>query len=464
VTTMTQEQPVILLGAGLAGSLLACYLAKHGLHVEVYERRTDMRKDTESSVGRSINLALSKRGIEALARVGFKEEVMKMAIPMKGRTMHSVDGNLTFQPYSKDEKSYINSISRGDLNCRLMTLSEQNPNVKYFFEHKVTHLDLHNETVTVEDIKTGHTKTVKGQTILATDGAFSIARGLMMKTPRFNFSQEYLPTGYKELHIPPGPDGKHQIDTHSLHIWPRGHLMMIALPNQDGSFTVTCFFPFDGPDGFDVLDKYDDEKILGFFKEKFPDIVPLCPTLIQDFRHNPTSSLVTIKCFPWSIGGKVCLLGDSSHAIVPFFGQGMNAAFEDCLVFEEIYLKNISQGWPAVFAEFQKDRKPNTDAIAQMAEENHYEMRDKVGDKTFLWKKKVERVLGNKYPDRFLSRYELVSFSRMPYKDTLERGAANDRVISELIEGVEQDNIEGIDMDKAAKLVEKYLTVLHLDE
>ncbi|PRP76542.1 2-polyprenyl-6-methoxyphenol hydroxylase-like oxidoreductase [Planoprotostelium fungivorum] len=423
---MTSNEPVIVLGAGLCGSLLTCYLANQGLHVEVYERRADMRNDTNAAVGRSINLALSARGIEALSKVGFREEVMSMAIPMKGRTMHSTDGKLTFQPYSKDGESYINSISRGDLNCRLMTLSEKNPNVKYFFEHKVVNIDLKNEQVTVQ-LPSGETKVVKGQTIIATDGAYSVARGTMMHMSRYNYSQEYLPTGYKELHIPPGPNGEHLIDKNSLHIWPRGHLMMIALPNQDGSFTVTCFFPFDGADGFDVLDRADDATLTQFFEEKFPDVVPLIPSLTHDFRNNPTSSLVTIKCWPWSVNGNICLLGDASHAIVPFFGQGMNAAFEDCLVFDRI--KREEKGdWGQVFKKFQEERKRNTDAIAQMAEENHYEMRDKVGDHTFLWRKKVERLLGNKFPERFLSRYELVSFSLMPYKDALDRGAINGEI------------------------------------
>eukprot|EP01117_Protostelium_nocturnum_P007815 TRINITY_DN2797_c0_g1_i1.p1 TRINITY_DN2797_c0_g1~~TRINITY_DN2797_c0_g1_i1.p1 ORF type:complete len:460 (-),score=169.73 TRINITY_DN2797_c0_g1_i1:45-1424(-) len=456
---MSEEKPVVILGAGLAGSLLACFLANRGHKVNVYEMRGDMRQDKSLSAGRSINLALSQRGINALKKVGLQEDVMSIAIPMKGRTMHSVDGTLTFQPYSKDGNSSIYSISRGELNCRLMTLSEKNPKIKYFFDSKVSGMDLKEGRIMFKD-----SSSVDGETMFATDGAFSVSRSHLMRAPgiRFNYSQDFLPTGYKELHIPPGEDGKHQLDKNSLHIWPRGHLMMIALPNLDGSFTVTCFFPFEGHDGFDVLDNASEADVLEFFKKTFPDVVPLMPDLAVDFKKNPTSSLVTVKCWPWSFEDKICLLGDASHAIVPFFGQGMNCAFEDCDVLDDILEKAGDNGidWKKIFKEFQESRKPNTDAIAKMAKENHYEMRDKVGDATFLFRNKVQHLLGKQFPDRFLSRYEMISFSQLPYREALERGETNAKIIDQLTEGLTVNDIDKIDMKKAEKLVNENLSVL----
>jgi len=365
------KESTVVIGAGLSGSLLACYLAQRGFKVDLYEYRSDMRK-AEISAGRSINLALSERGFNALEKVGLKDDVLQIAIPMSGRRMHAKDGTLTYQPYSKDGKSSIYSISRGELNCRMMTLAEKNPNVRILFNKKCVALNIKTGDVTFqENITSGlpsnthdeanhsshssndhnssandhapKTHTVSGKIVIATDGAFSVARKSMLSVPRFDYSQNYLTHGYKELEIPALSDGTHAMDKHCLHIWPRGTYMMIALPNLNGSFTCTCFFPYDGPNGFNALDA-SSEKVEAFFKQEFGDVVPLIPNLLHDFKHNPTSALVTIKCFPWSISSNFTLLGDSAHAIVPFYGQGMNCAFEDCFEFGELLDRHHLRG------------------------------------------------------------------------------------------------------------------------
>jgi len=457
-TTQQTEEPIVILGAGLAGSLMACFLSQKGYKVELFERNDDMRK-VEMSAGRSINLALSQRGLTALSKVGLKEEVLSIAIPMSGRMMHSKEGNLTYQPYSKDSKSAIYSVSRGELNKKFMTLAEQRNGVRIHFNHKCLNVDLNNKTVTIRK-PSGEVIHVSGQTILACDGAFSAVRSSLLHTPRFDYSQSFLEHGYKELHIPPNEKGEHQMDKHRLHIWPRGSFMMIALPNLDGSFTVTCFFPYAGENGFDALDSATDDTVLRFFRKDFPDSVPLMPNLLEDWKRNPTSSLVTVRCFPWSIENQCCLFGDAAHAIVPFFGQGMNAAFEDCDVFNQI-LDNVGNNWNQVFHEFQNARKVNTDAIAHMALENFVEMRDKVADPVFLFQKRVQHLLGIEFQGRFNSRYELVSFSTIPYSEALRLGQIGDHITEELIKDANGD-INKIDLNKAKELIEKLLPHSHL--
>lgn len=304
---INKKEAVIISGAGLAGALLGCYLAQNGFKVELFERRDDMRV-TEMSAGRSINLALSTRGITALKEVGIAENIMEIAIPMRGRMVHSIEGDLNFQPYSKDGLKAIHSVSRGELNCRLMTLAEKNPNIRIHFSQKVDHIDFKAKQIVTLNTN-NERKVISGQTILGCDGAFSVIRGAMLHLPRFNYSQEYLNHGYKELTIPPTSDGKHQLEKHALHIWPRGGYMMIALPNLDGSFTVTCFFPFEGEGGFDHLDNSSDEVVLNFFKKNFPDAMQIMPNLVQDWRRNPTSTLITVKCWPWSFEDQCCLFG-----------------------------------------------------------------------------------------------------------------------------------------------------------
>lgn len=448
-----QKNPssVNILGGGLAGSLMAVFMAQKGYQVQVYERRPDMRKN-QLDGGRSINLALSVRGMYALEQTGMYDEIMELAIPMYGRMMHARDATLNFQSYSKDEKTCIYSVSRAELNMRLMSLSESLPGVTYHFEQKCEDVEFDTGKVWMRDLNSGEKYLAPADISMACDGAFSAVRYDMQKTPRFNFSQHYLEHGYKELTIPPGPDGSFQMEKNALHIWPRGSFMMIALPNLDGSFTCTLFFPYKGEYGFDNLDT--EEKVMAFFQKEFPDAVPLIPDLLEDFFTNPTSSLVTIRCFPWVYEDKVALMGDASHAIVPFFGQGMNAAFEDCTVMSA-FVDLCQPDFEEVFERYQVERKVNAEAIADMALENFIEMRDSVGNPEFLFRKEVEHRLERHFPD-YVSRYELVSFSRIPYAEAYQRGLINQQILDELLEGI--DSVEEVDMEKAGRLIEEKLS------
>ena len=322
---------VTLIGAGLVGSLLSTYLTKQGYKVTAYERRPDMRKATISA-GRSINLALSDRGWRGLAGAGLVDEVKKVAIAMTGRMIHSIDGKTVYQAYAKEGQA-IYSVSRGGLNCVLMDQAENNGTVIHYNE-RCTHVDLETNTAVFENVVTGEKKTVTSDLLISSDGAYSAGRLNLMLTDRYNYSQNYLEHGYKELVIPANEDGTHRIEKNVLHIWPRGGYMLIALPNMDGSFTCTLFFPFQGNPSFEMLDT--NEKLIAFFKEVFPDAVPLMPTLAEDFFGNPTGSLMTVRCFPWTFKNKMMMIGDAAHAIVPFYGQGMNCGFEDCVELNDL--------------------------------------------------------------------------------------------------------------------------------
>ena len=442
-----------LVGSGLTGPLLAISLMKRGFSVELYERRPDMRR-VPISAGRSINLALSTRGIHALREAGVFEQIQKIIIPMRGRMMHAVTGELTFMPYGKDETEVINAVSRADLNIALMNAAEA-CGVPIHFNQRCTGFDLRSGAVHLQNEETGAESTVDADVVIAADGAGSAIRGEMLKLPRFNFSQQYLDYGYKELTIPAAPDGGHVFETHALHIWPRGTFMLIALPNIDGTFGCILFLPFEGATSFAALDT--EAKLHTFFKTQFPDALELMPDLGENFFANPTGAMVTIKCSPWHVDGKALLLGDAAHAIVPFFGQGMNCAFEDCTYFLEL-LDRLGPNWPALFSEFEKSRKADTDAIADLAIENFVEMRDRVADPRFLLRKKVELELEKKYPGTFVPKYAMVTFHRTPYSVAAARGAIQDRMLGELCDSVER--VEDIDWHKAETLVHRELTPL----
>lgn len=438
-----RKEHVAIVGAGLAGSLLAVYLARRGFRVDVYERRPDMRRESISA-GRSINLALSVRGIHALQEVGLAGNILADAIPMKGRMMHSPKGELTFQPYGKDPREVINSISRGGLNMLLLDAAESYDEVQIFFNERCTGADVERGELLFQNERSGAARAVTADTIIATDGAASAVRMELQKTGRFNLSQQYLEHGYKELAIPPAAGGGFRIAQHALHIWPRGSFMLIALPNLDGSFTCTLFLPYAGEPGFDNLDR--PEKVREFFRTTFADALPLIPELETDFFANPTGSLVTIKCFPWHHRGKVLLLGDAAHAIVPFYGQGMNCAFEDCTLLNRI-LGDFGPDWERVFAAYQAQRKRDTDAIADLALENFIEMRDQVADPVFLRKRQVELMLETKFAGQFLSKYAMVTFSRLPYSQALEKGRLQDQLLMEIcarVEGVEELELDAV--------------------
>ncbi|MFQ5637529.1 MAG: FAD-dependent oxidoreductase [bacterium] len=454
---MTNSDKITIIGAGLSGSLLAIYLAKRGLHVEVYERRPDMRK-ANISAGRSINMAVSVRGIHALKEVGLDKTILQQAIPMKGRMLHSIEGELSFHPYGKAEHEYINSISRGQLNRVLMDEAEKQQ-VALHFNQKCLGMDFRSSELKLQNEETGTVANLAVNTVIGADGSASAIRADMSRVGRFNLSQQYLEHGYKELTIPPGPDSRFLLEKNALHIWPRGAYMLIALPNLDGSFTCTLFFPFDGEFSFATLNN--EKQVLDFFTSRFPDAVPLMPTLTEDFFANPTGSLATIKCSPWSVEDKALLLGDAAHAIVPFFGQGMNCCFEDCTYLNECIEKHGTD-WRKVFAEIEKLRKVNSDTIADMALENFIEMRDSVADEAFLLRKQVEFALEEKFPDRFIPRYSMVSFHRIPYSVAYARGEIQERILRELCQSI--TSVEELDWQKAEALISEQLTRISEEE
>src|SRR2546430_4761417 len=416
----------VLIGSGLAGGLLAAYLGRRGYEVDLYERRTDPREGNLVG-GRSINLALSSRGIHAIEQLGIADEVLRHAIPMRGRMIHEKSGGLHFAPYDVDPNKYINSIGRAALNTTVIEAAQRYPNVRVHFNHKCTDVDLDSATAKLLNSSTSQQLNASGDAIIGVDGAFSAVRqSMQLKIDNFQYDESYLAHGYKGLTIPPGPDGSWQMEKEALHIWPRKSFMMIALPNPDGSFTCTLFWEFEGPRSF-ASTKTDDD-VDRFFDEEFPDAVPLMPALLEDFKNNPTGSLVTIRCAPWFYKDKVALVGDAAHAVVPFYGQGMNAAFEDCVVLDEC-LAGFPDDRQRAFAEYFQRRKVNADALADLALENFIEMRDKTASKTFRAKKKLDHFLEAALPGTYLPLYTMVTFTRIPYAEAARRARLQDRIV-----------------------------------
>jgi kynurenine 3-monooxygenase len=424
---------LVLIGSGLAGGLLAAYLGRRGYEVDLYERRADPREGNIIG-GRSINLAISTRGIHALEQIGIAEEALQHAIPMRGRMIHDRSGELHFSPYDVDPKKCINSIGRAALNTTVIEAAQRYSNVRVHFNRKCTEVDLDSAVAHLEisPVAAGvspansenQTISARGDAVIGVDGAFSAVRqSMQMQINRFEYDESYLAHGYKELTIPPAPDGSWQMEKNGLHIWPRKSFMMIALPNPDGSFTCTLFWEFEGPRSF-ATTKSDDD-VRRFFEEEFPDAVPLMPSLLDDFRNNPTGSLVTIRCAPWFYRDKACLVGDAAHAVVPFYGQGMNAAFEDCVVLDEC-LEEFPENRERAFAEYFRRRKENADALADLAIGNFIEMRDKTASKTFRAKKKLDHALEAALPGRYLPLYTMVTFTRMPYAKAAKRAKIQD--------------------------------------
>ena len=445
-------EKIAVIGAGLVGCLHTIYLAKKGFQVDVFERRPDLRK-AKIIAGRSINLALSDRGWKALEGVGITEDVKSVAIPMTGRLMHSVKGELTYQQYGKEDQA-IYSVPRGGLNKKLLDLADDFTNVNFHFNHTCEDVDLNENEITFLNTETKASNKHKFDRIFGTDGAFSAIRSRLQKTDRFNYSQSYLEEGYKELTIPANADGTHRIEKNVLHIWPRGKFMMIALPNQDSSFTCTLFFPLEGEVSFQSLDTK--EKVKDFFETTFPDTIPLIPTLVEDYFRNPTSSLVTIQCSPWNYKDKILLMGDASHAIVPFYGQGMNSGFEDCTVLNRM-CEEHNFDWSKIFEKFSDLRKPDTDAIAELAFRNHIEMRDLSGDPKFLLRKKIEAKFTANHPDKWLPLYSQVTFSHIPYHIANNDGLRQDKLMDKImkIDGIEGKWDSEMVENKILELLEK---------
>jgi kynurenine 3-monooxygenase len=416
------EAPVTIVGCGLAGTLLACHLARAGRRVDLYEKRPDPRRHGQER-GRSINLALSTRGLHALAEVGLAEEVVAASILMRGRMIHHRDGSQAFQPYGKDDSEALHSVSRAGLNLQLVEAAARLPGVRLFFDHRCTGYEPN--TGDLEFDSAGFAQRVPTHWVVGADGAYSAVRASLQRQERFDYSQDYLSHGYRELTIPAGPGGKFLLEPNALHIWPRGNYMMIALPNADGSFTCTLFWPFEGPNSFAALTAEAD--VLAYFRDQFPDVPALIHTLAHDFLHNPTGALVTVRCRPWYLSDRVVLLGDACHAVVPFLGQGMNAAFEDCTVLADCLARHADRA--AAFAEYQALRKEHVDALAELCVENFVEMRDRVASRWFLLGKKLAVLLHRIFPRWYLPLYTMIEFTRIPYADAVRRARRQDLVV-----------------------------------
>lgn len=419
-----------IVGAGLAGSLLGVYLAQAGHEVQIFERRPDMRT-VPVPRGRSINLALSVRGWHALEEVGLRDVVLRTAIPMEGRMLHACDATLELQRYSIHPDEFLYSVSRHGLNVTLMDQAERH-GVKIQFGQRCVGVDLEAGRLELADERDRTVREVEGGHVVGADGAYSAVRAQMTRRERFDYQQSYLPWGYKELTMPPAPGWEWRLSRGALHIWPRHDYMLIALPNLDGSFTCTLFLPFDGPRAsFAALSS--NEAVSAFFREEFADAVPHMPTLLEDFAENPASALVYIRCRPWHVGSRVVLVGDACHAVVPFYGQGMNAAFEDCTVLMECLRESGPTG--GAFARYEERRRPNTDALADLSLRNFEEMRSRVVSPAFKLKKKAESVLHRLFPSRFLPLYSMVTFSRIPYAEAVQRARRQDLLLEGLAAG-----------------------------
>jgi len=422
---MQTSLKIAVVGSGLVGSLLAIYLKRAGHTVHVFDRSPDIRKIQFS--GRSINLAMSDRGWRALDEVGLSDAIRPLAIPMDKRAIH-VGQALNYQYYGKEGES-IYSISRGLLNRKMVDLAEAE-GVEFFFETRVWDVDMPNATLQTGETERGAWSDLKYDKVFGADGAFSRVRHRMQRQSMFNYSQEFLNMGYKELNIPANPNGTHKLDKNSFHIWPKQAFMLIAMPNTDGSFTCTLFMPFEGENSFNSLK--DKDTLKDFFAEHFPSTLDVIPNLVEDFFKNPTSTLVTMKCYPWTFEDKVALIGDACHAIVPFYGHGMNAGFEDITILNQM-IQQYGDDWTTIFKEYEKSRKPNADAIAELSYRNFMEMSSKTADDKFHLQKKIEKRFSEKYPDKWLPLYSRVTFSFRPYSEALALGDKQKAIMDEVM-------------------------------
>jgi kynurenine 3-monooxygenase len=417
-----------IVGAGLVGSLWAVYLSKAGYKVTIVERRPDIRK-ADISAGKSINLALSTRGWKALDTVGVGDEIRKIAIPMSGRLMHDLQGNLTYQPYGKEGQA-IYSVSRGGVNAKMMDIAEQFGNAQINYNERCIDVNLEKGIVYTET-ETGERKEYHADVVFAADGAFSAARyNAFQKLDRFQYSQNYIDDGYREILLPANADGSYRLEKNALHIWPRGRFMLIALPNEDGSFTCTLFMPMKGANSFESLKSK--AAVQDFFKSTFPDFYTMMPEIADAWEDHPLSSLAIIRCYPWT-HGKAALMGDAAHATVPFYGQGMNCGFEDCTVMWDL-MKKHNENWDLIFEEYQQLRKPDGDGVQDLSLHNYHVMRDFVADPRFLLQKKIEAHFSEKYPDKWMPLYSQVTFSHIRYSDAWKTGQKQDAIMKKVMD------------------------------
>jgi len=424
---MQTPQKIAVVGSGLVGTLLAIYLKRLGHAVHVYDRSPDIR--TVEFSGRSINLVMSNRGWKAMQDVGLDDEIRKIGIPVDKRGIHMQDGSFTTQFYGKEGEA-IFSLSRGVLNRRMIDLAED-AGVEFFFNRKIWDVSLATATLFEGESEQGQWDELNYDIVFGADGAFSRIRHRMQRQSMFDYSQEFMKIGYKELHIPANADGTHKIDKNSLHIWPRGNFMLMGLSNLDGSFTCTLFMPFEGENSFEQLK--DEKTLVDFFAKYFPDTKDVIPDLVKDFFKNPTSYLAIMKCYPWTYEDKVALIGDSAHAIVPFYGHGMNAGFEDITILNELIVQ-YGDDWKTIFSEYEKSRKPNADAIAELSRRNFIEMSTKTADENFLLQKKIEKWFSDKHPDKWMPLYSRVTFSLQPYSEALAIGDFQNKIMEEVMQ------------------------------
>lgn len=434
-----------IIGSGLVGSLWAVYLNRAGYKVNVYERRPDMRKNSMSA-GKSINLATSYRGWKALDAVGLGDKIREIAIPMYGRTMHLVDGTTTYQQYGKDGEA-IYSVSRGGINSILMDEAEKNANL--YFNQECTGVDINTNTASFRNTATGEVSQAAADVVFATDGAFSAVRyHSMQRMDRFSYSQNYIPDGYKEILLPANVDGSYKMAKNTLHIWPRGRFMLIALPNADGSFTCTLFMPVDGHE-YCFNNLSDKDKVNEFFKNTFADFYDMMPEVADTWNDHPLSSLAIIRCFPWHYGNTV-LMGDAAHATVPFFGQGMNCGFEDCTVMSAL-MEQHGHDWSLVFSEYERLRKPEGDAVQDLSLQNYLVMRDKVADSDYQFHRRIERRIADLYPGGYFPLYSMVSFTDVNYSVAYNKGNEQELMVKDFIAD------HGIDEDTTADVIDTYI-------
>ena len=442
-----KKKQITIVGAGLTGALLGLRLGQRGYKVDLFERRLQTRENAGDS-GRSINLALSRRGVDALKMVGMMEEVTPLLIPMKGRMLHLEDGSEKFSSYGQRADEVIYSVSRRDLNRLLVTRAVEAPDVNVVFEKKCTAIDFESSQLTLEDVGTGNSQEESFELLIGCDGAGSKVRRCLMERIGGQSASDFLDHDYKELEIPAGAGGTWQLEKEALHIWPRGEFMLIALPNLDGSFTITLFLPKQGTPSFESL--ADEGSVEAFFEKTFPTARALMPDLIEDFFGNPTGRLGTVRCQPWHLEDQCLLLGDAAHAIVPFHGQGMNCAFEDCVVLDQL-LDTLGEDWGKVNAQLSTNRKPDADAIAQMAIENYTTMRSTVTDPKYGLKKAIGFELERRLPELFIPRYSMVMFHNMPYSEAFEKGEVQKAILDELAEGI--DSVDDANWEEVEAMV-----------
>jgi kynurenine 3-monooxygenase len=443
---------IIVVGAGLVGSLLSIFIAKRGREVEVYDRMPDIRL-ADGNSGRSINLTLCDRGLKVLDSIGIGDVVRAAAVPVYGRLIHDVRGELTFQPYGNHREA-IYSIARSDLNKILLDYASSYYGIKFHFNEKCLDVDLDAPSVETKNSHTGRVATHKAERIFGSDGAYSAIRLQMQRKLRLNFSQQYWEQAYKELRVPPDADGKWAAEKNVIHIWPRGNYMLIGFPNLDGSFTCSLHIPFEGPLSFASIKTKD--ALLSFFQNSFPDVVPHMPDLVKDFFTHPANSMVTIKCSPWSYEGKVSLIGDAAHSIFPSYGQGANAGFEDCATLSDC-MEQYGDDWTTLLKEFETRRRPNTNAIADLCVEHFIELRDLVGTPGFLLRKEIERKINQVYPEKYKDLYSMITFTCMPYTEALrvdrEQRTAVDQIMR--VEGIERK----LDSPEVEHVIDRLMSV-----